>query len=117
MVERTPHSKSHMPAYRCTSVEPHRGRIPAADDDADALAAGVPGGHAADQAAAADRDEHGVEIGRLLGELAAERALTEQRLGLIERVHLERAGFRRPCFARGERIGISSAADDEIGAV
>ena len=49
--------------------------------------AGVPGRDAADQAAAADGHQQGVEVGGLLGQLEPERALAEQRLRLIEGVH------------------------------
>jgi hypothetical protein len=61
-------------------------------DDADITAA--PGGDAADQAAAADRHEDGVDRA-VRRELASERSLPEQRLALIEGMHFERARLAR----------------------
>ena len=83
-------------------------------DDPDA--ARVPGRDSANQPAAADSNENGVER-RLLIELQPERRLSEQRLRLIERVDLQRARSLRPPLACRERIGVAVAADLEVGAV
>ena len=56
----------------------------------------VPRGEAADETAAADGDENRVELRRLPRELEAERALAGDGFDLVERVHLQRAGGRRP---------------------
>ena len=76
----------------------------------------VPGGDAADEAAAADGHQQRVEQ-RLLLELQRERALPEQRLGLIVGVHGQRAGLARPRLGGGQRVGVALAADDQLGAV
>ena len=77
----------------------------------------IPGGDAADQPAAADRDKQRIEIARLIFQLLAERALAEKRLGLIEGMHFERAGAGGEFLACGERFGIALAADDQLGAL
>ena len=51
----------------------------------------------ANQLAPADSHEHGVEMGAC-PPAPAQRSLAEQRLALIEGVHRQRAGFRRPRF-------------------
>src|SRR5205807_673264 len=84
-------------------------------DDADAAC--VPRGDAADEPAAADGDEHRVEIGRLALELETQRPLTEQRLSLIERVDWQGARLGGPPLAGGNRVVVPIAADDEIDAV
>ena len=92
-----------------------RGRAFRFDAD-NADRARAPGGDAADQPAAANRDDHCLDVRRLHRQLETERALTEQRLGLVEGVHGERAGLFRPRLARRQRVGVAVAADDEIGA-
>ena len=84
-------------------------------DDADA--AGVPGGDAADQPAAADRHQQRVDLRRVGLDLEPDRALAEQRLRLVVGVHRERAGSRDERLAGGERVGIDLAADHQLGAV
>jgi hypothetical protein len=77
----------------------------------------VPRGDAADQPAAADRDEKRVEIGELFFDLAAERRLPKQCLALVEGMDRRGAGLRRPGLARGKRVVVALTADDEIGAI
>ena len=93
-----------------------RGRGLRLDPDHPDLAL-VPGGDAADQPAAADGNQQGVEIDDLLLELEADRTLTEQRLILIEGMNRERAGLGGPDLAGGQRVGVALATDDELGAV
>ena len=105
-------SAARPPASRVdglAGLERHGQRRRASARRHDLDAAGEPGGDAADQAAAADRDQQGVEIGQLFLELQPERALADQGLGLVEGVDRHRAGLRRPCFARGQRIGVALA--------
>src|SRR4029077_18324141 len=86
--------------------------------DADDLdAARIPGGDAGDQAAAAHRDQHRIDIRRLALELEAERSLSHDGFVLIEGRHRHGAGFPHPGFASGERIGVAVALDREIGAI
>ena len=63
------------------SVGASRGSTPI-----DLDAALVPGGDAADQPAAADRDQQRVEVGRLLLELEADAARAQHGLDLVEGV-------------------------------
>ena len=65
-------------------------RLQRLDDRADAC----------EQAAAADRDDHGVEVGRLLDDLEAHRALSRHHVRVVERMD------EREAFARGERLGV-----------
>src|ERR1043166_7370422 len=78
---------------------------------------GVPGGDAADQPAAADRDEQGVEIRRIGLDLAADGTLAEHRLRLVIGVDRERAAAGDEFFAGLERVGITLAANDQLGAI
>ena len=86
--------------------------------DADHLdAALVPGGDAADQAAAADRDQQRIEVGRLLLELEADAARAQHGLDLVEGVHGQRARLGDIGLARRQRLGVDLAADGQVGAV
>ena len=77
----------------------------------------VPRGDAADQPAAADRDQQRIQIGDLVLQLQADRCLTKQSLALIEGMNGERSGLRRPGFAGGERVAVADPADYEVGAI
>ena len=77
----------------------------------------IPGGDAADQPASADRNQHGVDLWRLLFELQTDASLAEQRFRLIIGVHYHRAGLCRPQLARRQRIGISFAGHHQIRSV
>jgi len=77
----------------------------------------IPGGDAADQAAAADRHQQRVELRRLRLPFEADGALPEQRTRLVVRVDLERAVLLRPALARLERVGVALALDHQLGAV
>ena len=64
--------------------------------DADHLdAAAVPRRDAGDQPAAADRDQNGVELGRILFPFEPDRALAGDRLGRVIGVHRKRAALSR----------------------
>ena len=56
-------------------------------------------------------------IRHLLRELAAERPLPEQRLGLIVRVDRHWRGSGASPLARRERVGVPIAPDDDVGLV
>ena len=58
-----------------------------------------------------------VSSSRLLLQLQAEGALPQQRLVLVERVHLERAGAGGPGLAGLQRVGVAVAGDHQRGAV
>ena len=92
-----------------------RGRFRLDADDPDASL--IPGSDAADQPAAAHRDQQRIEVSGLLLELEADGALAEQGFALVKGVDRERARLGDPCFASGERIVIAVAANDELGAV
>ena len=63
--------------------------------DADDLhAAAVPGRDPGDQSAAADRDQHGVEVGRILLPFEPDGALPGDRLGGVIGMHRQRAALR-----------------------
>ena len=68
------------------------------------------------QAAAADCDENGIEVGLLQVPFAAERALTGNGLQRGEGMDLERAGLGDEAVAGRLRIVILRAADRDIGA-
>jgi len=86
--------------------------------DADHLDAVLtPGGDAADESATADGNEQGIEVRRLLLEFETNRALAEQRLGLVIRVYRERARLGGPAFAGGQCFGIAFAGHNEIGPI
>ena len=65
-------------------------------DPDDARLPRVPGRDAADEAAAAHRDQQRVEVRGLARQLEPERALAEQRLLLIEGMHRQGAGAAPP---------------------
>ena len=101
-----------------TSLKRRRQRRRGLRLDADDLhAAGVPGSDAADQPTSADGDEHGVEVGRLPGELHADRALAEQCLQLIVRMHRQGAARRPPRLAGGERVRVAFADNHQLRSV
>ena len=54
---------------------------------------------------------------RLLLELQADGALTEQCVRLIVRMDLKRTRVLRPRLALRQRVGVPLARDDELGAV
>ena len=62
------------------------------------------GGDTTDQAAAADCDQHGIELRRLPIELEADRSLSAQRFHRIVGMHFERTGSLRSNAARVERF-------------
>src|SRR5439155_23374192 len=70
-----------------------------------------PGGDSGDQSAAADRDKQRVEVWRLFLHLQPDRALPEQRLGLVERMDRERPRLGCPGFARAQGVGVALAND------
>jgi hypothetical protein len=78
---------------------------------------GIPGGDTSDQPAAADRNEDGVDIGRLLLEFEAECPLAQDSFVLVERRYRHGAGSLRPCLAGRKRIRVAVALDREVGAV
>ncbi len=86
-------------------------------DPQHARRAAIPGGNPGDQPAASDRDEERVERRCLAFGFDAERALAENRLGLIVGVDRQGAGSFGPSLACGERVRITRAADEEIGPV
>src|SRR5262245_441805 len=86
-------------------------------DTDDLHASLIPRRDSANESAASDGDEHRVEIGILRLELAAECPLTEERLVLIEGMHLTRTGLRREYLALRQRVGIPVTPDDERRAV
>ena len=85
-------------------------------DADDANLACEPCGEAADQPAAADRDQQRVER-RILLQLHADRALAEHRLGLVERMHRHRAGLGDIGVARRQRVGDMLACDFQPRAI
>ena len=62
---------------------------------------GIPSGDAADQTAAADGNEERVDAGCVGFKFQADRALTQQRFGLIEGMHAKCAGLGGAAFACG----------------
>jgi hypothetical protein len=86
-------------------------------DADDVNAAAVPGGDAADQPAAADRDQQRIDLRRIAFDLQPDRALPEQRFRLVERMHWQRTRLRHELFAGRQRIGIAIAGDDQLGSV
>ena len=58
----------------------------------------------ADQPAAADGNQHGVDVAGLTGQFESECALAEEGLTLIERVYLKRPGLSGPRLAGGQRL-------------
>ena len=77
---------------------------------------GVPGGDAADETAATNGNEQGVEVGALLLEFETDGSLTEQGLELVVGVNGHGAGLRDPGYAGGEGVGVAVADNDEVGA-
>ena len=92
-----------------------RGRFRLDADDPDASL--IPDRDAANQPAAAHRDERRIEVSRLFLQLEADGSLAKQGFALVKGVDRERARLGDPCFAGGERIVIAVAANDELGAV
>src|SRR5258708_27993849 len=76
----------------------------------------VPGGYAADETAATNGYEQGVEPWALLFEFEADASLAEQSLELVVSVNGHGAGLRGPGFAGGEGISIALADYDEVRA-
>ena len=89
-----------------------RGALRLDGDDPDPAA--KPGGDAADQSAAADRDQQRVDVGQIGVDLAADGALPQQRFRLVEGVHGERAALLAEAFAGRQRVGIAVAGDDQV---
>ena len=86
--------------------------------DADDLhVAGKVRRHAADQPAAADGDQHGVEVRRLTPPFERRRALPDQRFRLVVGVDEEPAIVANPVLARGVGILVALAADHDLGAI
>ena len=76
-------------------------------DGHDPDAAAIPGGDAADQAAAPNRHQQRIEIGHLVLEFAGKRALALQRRFGIVGVNAKRSGCGDMGFAQGEGFVIS----------
>ena len=81
-----------------------------------ATAAAAPGGDAADQAAAAHRDQQRVEIGALLRPLERDRALAGEDLVLVVGMHDERAAPGGEGLAGGEGLCVALAGQVQRGA-
>src|SRR6266478_12576 len=79
--------------------------------------AGIPGGHAADQAAAANGDEQSIESRTLFLEFEADGSLAQQRFDLIVGVNGHGAGLRDPGLAGGQGVGIALSGDYEFRAI
>ena len=78
---------------------------------------GVPGGDAADQPAAADRDQECVDFRQIGLDFQSDGALAEHRLRLVVSVDREGAALSDKLLAGAEGIGINLAPDHEFGAV
>ena len=71
----------------------------------DARRPAIPRGNAADQSAAADRDQERVDVGRVLFQFQPDRALAKQGLLLVKGVNRHGAGLRDMDLACRQRIG------------
>jgi hypothetical protein len=80
-------------------------------DDADT--AGIPGCNAADQPAAAYRDEERVDLRCIVFYLAPDRALADHGFGLVVCMSGERAGAGDKILAGRQRIRVAVAGDDK----
>ena len=76
----------------------------------------MPGGDAADQAAAANRDQQRIELRRLLFEFQRQRALSQHGLVLVKGMDGQRARLLLPFLAGRQGIGIAVAAHHQFGA-
>ena len=72
---------------------------------------------AADEAAAADGDEQGGDVGPVGFELGGEGALAEQGFGLVVGVDGQGVGSGNEIFAGGQGVGVTCAGDHEFGAI
>ena len=69
------------------------------------------------QPAAADRQDEGLDVRQLLGELEPDRALARDHGGVLERVHERRAGLLRARERLGQRLVEARAREHGLGAV
>src|SRR5882757_8238724 len=84
-------------------------------DDLHSLA--VPRGNTGDQSAAADRDQHGIELWRVLLPLEADTALTRDGFGRVVGMHRQRAALRDKRLAPLQCIGVARPADPRVRAI
>ena len=75
-----------------------------------------PGRDTGDQAAAADRHQHRVQVGGLLSQLQTEGALPEDGLALVVGMHAHGARAPLPVLGRGQGVGVAFPGDDQVGA-
>src|SRR5581483_1214265 len=101
---------------RCQSARQRRCIVRLHPDDAHA-ACGEPRRDACDQTAAADGRENGVDAGFLLLDLASHGAGAQQRLELVERMHVQRTGIPAIVGAGVHGVRVALADHDEVGAV
>jgi hypothetical protein len=103
---------------RTSSLQSLRKRRRSSGFDSDNFdASSVPSCDPGDQTSSANRNKYGVYIGGLLLKLNSDRALAENRLVLVERMHGHRTGFLYPILTCNERVGVQIAFDHKVGAV
>src|SRR5690606_33096324 len=86
-------------------------------DDADRRPERLDGGRdAGDEAAAPDRHDHDVGVGRVLEDLEADRALARDDVRIVERMDEREAALAPQCLALLERLE-DGAVEDDVGAV
>jgi hypothetical protein len=79
--------------------------------------AGEPRRDAADQSAAADRQQQRIDRRGVGLDLQSDAALAEQGLRLVEGVDGKSAAFVDEAVAGGQRVGVAVAGDDQLGTV
>ena len=71
----------------------------------------------ADQAAAADRNDHHVHVGNVLEQLEADRSLARDRQRVVERMHERSAGLLDQLREPVEGLGRAGRLEVDLGAV